>query len=95
MLATSPSLGSILIRNPAKPPTPSPEDGRSGPFLTIGELPDPDDRYKSIKSNASICGYEMDLPQVFDTEEDLVLPPDYKYSIPGGTLVAVRGSMQV
>jgi len=37
----------------------------------------------------------MDLPQVFDANGNLVLPTNYRDSIPDGTLVAAFGSMKM
>ena len=63
--------------------------------MLFGELPDPCGRYESFKQNAVYCGYEMDLPQVFDADGILVHPTKYEDVIPKGTLVAVRGSMKM
>ena len=63
--------------------------------MLFGELPDPFGRYQSFKANTTYCGYEMDLPPVFDADGDLVLPPQYRDAIPEGTLVAVRGTMKM
>jgi hypothetical protein len=63
--------------------------------LLFGELPDPLDRYRSLKANATYYGYEMNIPPVFDVDGNPVFPTEYQNSIPEGTLVAVRGSMKM
>lgn len=76
-------------------PAPSPEVDNQNPRMSFGELPDPYGRYESFKKNPIYCGYEMDLPPVFDAGGILVHPTKYNDVIPNDTLVAVRGSMKM
>ena len=91
----APSSYRTLTRHQDEPPTPSPEDGNSVPRLTVRDLPDPLNRYESFKTNAIQSGYEMDIPQVLDSNGNLVLPTEYKDCIPEGTLIAATGSMKM
>jgi hypothetical protein len=81
----------VLIFHLDKPPTPSPENNDPGRLL-LGELPDPENRFSQLSSFHS---YEMMVPPVFDADGELILPADYKDSIPQGTLVAIRGTMRM
>ena len=84
----------MLTHHLDKAPTPPPDDD-STQHLLLSDLPDPLGRYEEVKKNPACCGYEMELPPVFDSDGNIVPPPQYQRVIPDGTLVAVHGSMKM
>ena len=88
------SLHRYLLTRACKDSAPSGGDN-ANPHITFGNLFDPSGRYSSLKENAAYRRYQMCVPQVFDVDNNLVKPSQYKDAIPDGTLVTVRGKLKM